>query len=305
MGKQIQDNQVTRLLDLVPYLITNQGVTLEQIAKDFRISKADVLEDLNTLWMCGLPGYTPLELIDLSFDTGFVSIRNADVLSKPRKLTASEIGAIIVGLSILQESFPSIDVHKQAITDLIKRLSQKSNVAAPLTLSTDIPAPLRADLNTAIDTKKNLIISYHSFSRDEVTNREIAPFSIKFDETFEYLESYCFVANDFRSFRLDRILSCSIIGSSNIQVTETESPDENQIDLSLKILSNTRKVAETFNVKTPAQIHQGDEFVSSAYNLEWIIRTVSSLNSSAEVTRPLEVRSQVAIRAQRALELYI
>ena len=161
MGKQIQDNQVTRLLDLVPYLITNQGVTLEQIAKDFRISKADVLEDLNTLWMCGLPGYTPLELIDLSFDTGFVSIRNADVLSKPRKLTISEIGAIIVGLSILQESFPSIDVHKQAITDLIKRLSQKSNVAAPLTLSTDIPAPLRADLNTAIDTKKNLIISYH------------------------------------------------------------------------------------------------------------------------------------------------
>jgi hypothetical protein len=27
-----------------------------------------IIDDLNTLWMCGLPGYTPLELIDLAFD---------------------------------------------------------------------------------------------------------------------------------------------------------------------------------------------------------------------------------------------
>jgi len=304
MDKKIPDNQVTRLLDLVPYLIANQGISLEKIAMDFHISKANVLDDLNTLWMCGLPGYTPLELIDLSFDTGFVSIRNAEVLSNPRKLTTTEVGAIIIGLTILQESYPSNEVHEQAIKDLVKRLSQKTNVVVPVILSTIVPAQLRADVNVAIGSKQNLIISYHSFSRDEVTSREITPFSIKRDGTFEYLESYCYAAKDFRSFRLDRILNCTIIGRSDNQAAANENLDDH-LEISMKILSNSRKIAETFSMKTLGHIQQGGEFISSVYNLEWIIRTISSLNSSAEVTRPLEVRSQVALRAQRALKLYV
>ena len=184
MVKQILDNQVNRLLDLVPYLIANQGISLDQVAKDFQISKAHVLEDLNTLWMCGLPGYTALELIDLSFESGYVSIRNAEVLSKPRKLTTIEVGAVIIGLCILRESYAPIAVHAQAIDDLIARLSKKSNVAVPVTLSNNVSKQLRTEVNSAIATKKNLTITYHSFSRDEVTSREISPFSIKHDGTF-------------------------------------------------------------------------------------------------------------------------
>ena len=69
MVKKFSQNQVERLLDLVPYLTSNQGVALEQIATDFQTDKSTIIDDLNTLWMCGLTGYTPLELIDLSFDT--------------------------------------------------------------------------------------------------------------------------------------------------------------------------------------------------------------------------------------------
>jgi len=111
MVKKLADNQVSRLLDLVPYLTLNQGVALEKIASDFNTTKSAVLDDLNTLWMCGLPGYTPLELIDLSFETGYVSIRNADVLSSPRKLSDSETAALILGLSIIRGSLPSSSEH--------------------------------------------------------------------------------------------------------------------------------------------------------------------------------------------------
>ena len=60
MVKKLPQNQVERLLDLVPYLTSKPGVSLEEIATDFQTSKSNVIDDLNTLWMCGLPGYTPL-----------------------------------------------------------------------------------------------------------------------------------------------------------------------------------------------------------------------------------------------------
>ena len=304
MVKQILDNQVNRLLDLVPYLIANQGVSLDQVAKDFQISKANVLEDLNTLWMCGLPGYTALELIDLSFESGYVSIRNAEVLSKPRKLTTIEVGAVIIGLCILRESYAPIEAHAQAIDDLIARLSKKSNVAVPVTLSNNVSKQLRTEVNSAISTQKNLTITYHSFSRDEVTSREISPFSIKHDGTFEYVESYCHVAQDFRSFRLDRILSAEVTTSTTNPVLKNDGSDAGRIEVHIKIGSNSRKVTETFNVKVPEELHHGNELRSSVYNLEWIIRTISSLKSSAVVTQPLDVRSQVGLRAKKALDLY-
>ena len=305
MVKQIQDSQVNRLLDLVPYLIANQGIALDQVAKDFQISKADVLDDLNTLWMCGLPGYTALELIDLSFESGYVSIRNAEVLSKPRKLTTIEVGAIIIGLCILRESYSPSDVQIQVIEDLIARLSKKSHVTAPVALSGAVSNELRTEVNSAITTKRNLMISYHSFSRDEVTNREITPFSIKHDETYEYVESFCHLAQDFRSFRLDRILHGEVGASASNEFPRNEHAEDDRIEIHIKIQSNSRKIAETFSVKVAEEFHQGDVIKSSVYNLEWMIRTISSLRSSAIVIQPLDVRSQVQLRAKKALDLYV
>jgi proteasome accessory factor C len=305
MSRQIPDSQVIRLLDLVPYLILNQGVSLDQIARDFQITKSDVLDDLNTLWMCGLPGYTPLELIDLSFDTGFVSIRNAEVLSNPRKLTSIEVGAIIIGLCILRDSFSSVDSQSQGLETLIERLSKKSNVKAPVVLSTAVTAELRSLLNTAITTKKDLIISYHSFSRDEITNREITPFTIVHGGSFEYLESFCRLAQDFRSFRLDRILSAAFMEKVDSQGPNNDPKEDSRLDVAIRITSNSRKVVETFHLSNAGQTHQGDAFKISVYNPEWIIRTICSLKSWAEVVQPPELRAQVGMRAQRALDMYV
>ena len=305
MSRQIPDSQVIRLLDLVPYLILNQGVALDQIAKDFQITKSDVLDDLNTLWMCGLPGYTPLELIDLSFDTGFVSIRNAEVLSNPRKLTSIEVGAIIIGLCILRDSFFAADSQVQGLENLIERLSKKTNVKAPAILSTVVTAEFRSVVNTAIATKKDLTITYHSFSRDEVTNRTISPFTIAHDGTFEYLESFCQLAQDFRSFRLDRILSAALIEKADLQAPHSEPKEDSRIDVQIRISSNSRKVVETFHMNNAGDMHQGDLFKISVYNPEWVLRTICSLKSWAEVVQSPELRTQVGMRAQRALDMYV
>ena len=96
--------RAARLLDLVPFISTHQGITLSDLAAEFDVSQNELLSDLNTLWMCGLPGYTPLELIDLEFESGYVSIRNAEVLQRVRLLTKQELVIILLGLDILATS---------------------------------------------------------------------------------------------------------------------------------------------------------------------------------------------------------
>ena len=52
--------KAARLLDLVPFISSHQGIALVDLASQFGISESELISDLNTLWMCGLPGYTPL-----------------------------------------------------------------------------------------------------------------------------------------------------------------------------------------------------------------------------------------------------
>ncbi|HYU04558.1 MAG TPA: DeoR family transcriptional regulator, partial [Jatrophihabitantaceae bacterium] len=66
--------RLPRLLALVPYLQAHDGIAIEQAAADFGITEDQLRRDLQLLWMCGLPGHSPGDLIDLSFDGDSVSV---------------------------------------------------------------------------------------------------------------------------------------------------------------------------------------------------------------------------------------
>jgi len=304
MVKRFSQNQVERLLDLVPYLTNNQGVALERIAIDFQTDKSTVIDDLNTLWMCGLPGYTPLELIDLSFETGFVSIRNAEVLSKPRKLSSLELATVIVGLSILKESISKSSDHYEAVSTLIAHLLASTNVPAPVSIQSKVDPEIRQVCEGAIKTRQRIQILYHSFAKDIETSREISPTGFQVVDGREYLEAFCFVSNDYRMFRIDRIKSAVLNGpvlENPVHKTDTHVLH----NFSLSTHSDYRNVAETFQVKTDSINLTNTEFESSAFDDEWIIRTVCSFNGAVTLTSPKDFRSQIVARAKKAVALYV
>jgi proteasome accessory factor C len=303
MVKKMVDNQVSRLLDLVPYLTLNQGVSLEKIASDFSTSKSAVLDDLNTLWMCGLPGYTPLELIDLSFDTGYVSIRNAETLSAPRKLNDSEIAALIIGLSILRESVSSSTNHIELIDGLTIKLSAKSHVVTPSMISGGVAPNLRDVIHSAVNNGEKIRITYHSFSRDEVNTRVILPLRIFHEGNIEQVHAYCELSEDFRVFRLDRISEAVMQGKKSVIPAANSAVVSNQ-ELKIRVHSNLRKISETFIQKGRSELRPGDDLVSSAFTTEWAVRTICSFQGTAEVLEPLDIRELVASRAQKALNQY-
>ncbi len=60
-------SRLARLLNLVPYFIANPGISPAEAAEELGVSTTQLMTDLNQLWVCGLPGYGPGDLIDLSF----------------------------------------------------------------------------------------------------------------------------------------------------------------------------------------------------------------------------------------------
>ena len=303
MVKKFNQNQVERLLDLVPYLTSNQGVALEKIASDFHTDKSTVIDDLNTLWMCGLPGYTPLELIDLSFDTGYVTIRNAEVLSQPRKLSNMEIATIIIGLHILKESIQSVNSHFLSISNLLTRLASTSAVPIPESVYSTINPEIKSVCSKAVTEKCDLSIIYHSYAKDEETKRKIFPFGFVVIDGQEYVESFCHESSGIRMFRMDRIKSAEVIGSTHFVRGESDNADVSR-NFQFKVRSESRKVSETFHIVIPSDYSPESLFDATAYNDEWIIRAICSLDTAATLTSPLDLRSQIAERAKKALALY-
>jgi proteasome accessory factor C len=71
-------DRLSRLLALVPYLVSRQGIPLAEAAAEFGISQAQLVKDLELLFVCGTPGHLPDDLIDVDWDDGNVFLSNAD-----------------------------------------------------------------------------------------------------------------------------------------------------------------------------------------------------------------------------------
>ena len=293
--------KAARLLDLVPFISTHQGIALSELAQEFNLTESELLGDLNTLWMCGLPGYTPLELIDLEFESGYVSIRNAEVLQRVRLLTKQELVIIHLGLDILQSS---IDPRREDLNDAISGLMNKikkivGNVA---TASPIVDSAHRAIITQAISSRLDLVVSYHSTIRDSISERVITPLELSLDHGFEVLDAYCQNAGGFRTFRLDNMKSVQLAGSS---VSIPQAPESSDYQWQLMIKSRFRTSSERFrSTYRPRESSLEEKVTVNSFSQDWLLRNALSTLASVEVQLPVSARSQIAQKCQQTLELY-
>jgi proteasome accessory factor C len=293
--------KAARLLDLVPFISTHQGIALSELAEEFNLSESELLSDLNTLWMCGLPGYTPLELIDLEFESGYVSIRNAEVLQRVRLLTKQELVIILLGLDILRSSLdPKRADLQTAIAGLTGKIKEiVGNVA---TASPIVDSVHRAIITQAIASRMDLTIKYHSTIRDTVTERVITPLELSLDHGFEILNAYCQSAEGFRTFRLDNMRSVAVAGSS---VSVPEQLGTSDYQWQLLIGSRFRTSSERFrSTYKPRETTSGEQITVNSFSQDWLLRNAMSTLASVEVQLPISARSLIAQKCQQSLELY-
>jgi proteasome accessory factor C len=298
--------QTARLLDLVPFLLTHQGIALGDLAQQFGVTEEVILDDLNTLWMCGLPGYTPLELIDLEFDSGYVTIRNADPLAKVRALGGSEMVALALGLDLLLNGLGDLPAE---VTDRIKQLSQRvrSVIGSQITITEAAQSQVRAVMDRAIAERANVSMAYFSPQRDEVKERVISPFGFFTEGSFEYVEAYCDRAGATRTFRLDRIKSVSpdLLPRVNSPSKELDSSQNSSPPQSTRarIIRGDRSTAESLGI-SPSEVSIGEPLSLSAYSVDWLTRTALSSCGDLVIESPDEIRRSIVQSVESTLALY-
>ena len=105
-------DRTARALDLVPYLLEHQGISIPELAEAFGVSEKQINDDLVLIHMCGLPGYTPLELIDMFYEDGYVTVSDPQSFKKPRSMNKIEMTSLLVSLDLLK-SLRTDDVAKE------------------------------------------------------------------------------------------------------------------------------------------------------------------------------------------------
>ena len=292
--------RTARLLDLVPYLSTHQGIAISELAKTFNTTVKEITDDLNTLWMCGLPGYTPLELIDLEFESGFVSIRNAETLAAPRALDRAEALSVYMGLDLLSaELGGSNSSLVSEITNLQEQLRSQLISAPQVQIEASLASELRALILRAIRRRGWLEITYHSAANDQVTKRQVAPYELSQSGSHEYLQGYCDNAKAIRNFRADRIVAVSEIADQLWPSNQLATSDE-AIEYDVKVHSASRQVLEVL----PQISATSSTATIQGYSAPWISRAILSLAGQVEAIAPTQIRAAVHARAMAALENY-
>jgi proteasome accessory factor C len=292
--------RTARLLDLVPYINSHQGISLNELAGVFDVSTAQMTSDLTTLWMCGLPGYTPLELMDLDFESGFVTIHNAETLSKPRSITFDEGVALILGLDLLRSAISSDRNDLLESIDLLSiRLAELIKLPLALSATPIINQEVSSAVAEALNSRSALEITYHSLYRDEISSRIILPIEIVVSDGQNYLSSYCYTASDFRQFRIDRIQEASV--QAVPQAIPKVSVQQLSYSCTIKVFTPTREIAERFK---QSELPINSEFDFQTYSIQWIQRSVMASGSAIGLQSPPDVRKSIAVLAQSMLDRY-
>jgi len=293
--------QTARLLDLVPFLLSHQGIAIDDLAKHFKVDNDVMIDDLNTLWMCGLPGYTPLELIDLAFDSGFVTIRNAAPLAYVRTLSSSEIVALALGLDLLRENSEKLGTEQ---SDRIDGLSKKlrDQIGVHISIAASPTTAHRSVVSTSIAQRVPIEMTYYSSSSDQETVRIVTAYNFFREKDIEYFDAHCHTAKGMRTFRLDRIVAVSLAKISDV-MPEVRAKRNERVRVGATIRTLDRASAEAFGLAF-TDLQLGGSVTLEAFSPEWLIRSIMAGGGSLVVEDPQEIAIQIRQSIASTMALY-
>ena len=190
----------------MPYLLARPGIEIAEAAADLGVTERQLREDLELLWVCGLPGYGPGDLIDMAFDGDRVTITYDAGIDRPLRLTPDEALALVVALRMLAETpgrgqpgrgraGPGQDRERG------RRPGRRAGGGAAARRTPTGCEELRA----AVERGRALRITYYTAARDETTERVVDPMRVLMVGGRAYLEAWCRRAEAVRLFRVDRI----------------------------------------------------------------------------------------------------
>ena len=200
-------SRLRRLLAILAWLAQVGEAPIDETAERFDLTPQALVTELEMAACCGVPPYTPDQLMEIVVTDTSVSIRVGTSLARPRRLSPSEGFALATSARALLAVTGSDEsgALSRALAKLDRALGGEEIVV-------ELDAPdLLPLVQDALVARRPLLVSYYSASTDRVTEREIAPLRLFASEGHWYVDAWCRTAGDLRRFRVDRIRSAETV----------------------------------------------------------------------------------------------
>ena len=311
-------SRLSRLLTMVPWLLNRQGVEIEEAAREFDVTPAQVEADLALLFLCGTPGGYHGDLIEAEWGSGRVFLGNADTINRPLRLGVDEALALIVGLRALA-AVPGIGERDAVVRALAKLEAATGSASAgssriQVSIDEGTGTEVLALAQQALAARRRVHLRYLVPGRDESTERDVDPMRVISFDAHWYLEGWCHRAEDVRLFRLDRIETLTILDEdgtapATAQPRELDSgvftphPDDQLVRLALG--PGATWVSDYYPTESVDRTQGGGAVVTlRTADTAWLRRLMWRLGSQATVLEPAGLALEVQQGARAALEAY-
>jgi proteasome accessory factor C len=312
-GQRNSVDRLGRLLNLVPYLLSRPGIQVAEAAADLGVTERQLREDLELLWVCGLPGYGPGDLIDMAFDGDRVTITYDAGIDRPLKLNPDEALALVVALRMLAET-PGTGT-RDAIERALAKIENATGDLADAPVAVRLPANAeRLDaIRAAVERGHALHLTYYTAARDETTERVVDPLRVLMVGGKGYLEAWCRRAEATRMFRVDRIdafreLDEPAAPPSEVSLHDVSAgvfqPSGDLPLVTVRVGRGSRWITEYYPCEEVRR--DGDEWLVTmrVTDLGWAQRLLLGLGSDVTVVGPAELVDRIRAQAATALDQY-
>jgi proteasome accessory factor C len=306
-------DRLGRLLNLVPYLLARPGIAVAAAAEGLGITERQLHEDLELLWVCGLPGYGPGDLIDMALDGDRVTITYDAGIDRPLRLTQDEALALVVALRMLAET-PGTGT-RDAIERALAKIENAAGDLADAPVAVQLPGnDERLDaIRAAVERGHALHLTYYTAARDETTERDVDPMRVLMVDGKGYLEAWCRRAEATRMFRVDRIDAFTELDEAAAPPAQAVPHDVSDgvfhptPDLpvvTLRVGRGSRWITEYYPVEGVRR--DDDEWIVNmrVTDLGWAQRLLLGLGPDVTVVGPPELVERIHARAAAALDQY-
>jgi proteasome accessory factor C len=309
--------RLRRLLFLVPYVARQEnGVRLEQLAKELQIDRQELLSDVELLTQVGPPGGDPSEYLLVSVDSGRVYVDLPQRLTRPLRLTPAEGCSLLLGVRALRRSgiAPYDDALASAERKLLAALGADARAAEELAAGTVVGPAGEAvsrhlrGLLTAARERHAVIIDYAAASSGRGEQRGLEPYGIIHHNGWWYVVGRCQKRGDTRTFRVDRIATLSATSQRfevprdfDLEAYRREriyvpSADAVAVRVRLDPVAVTRVGAGWPAGQVQSLPDGGADLTVECEGLEWILGWVLEFGAHAEILGPPEVRDAMRNR---------
>lgn len=199
--------KIQRLIGLICVLADVDKITVQELADRFEVSKRTIFRDLDTLNLAGIP------IISYPGIGGGISIIEGYKIDK-KILSTDDTGKIFTALKGLE----SID-NDISVNSLIAKLipEKEADIFSQSEYVIDFSAWFEDSiihekaiaLHKAICNNRCVLLEYVSGNSRE--KRFVEPYKLIFKQSDWYLYAFCRNRNDFRLFKLRRIISYEVL----------------------------------------------------------------------------------------------